>query len=200
MACVYRHIRLDTRKPFYIGIGVTPTRAYSKKGRNKHWHNIVDKHGYDVQILLEDLSYEEAKLKEIEFISLYGRHNISNGLLCNLTDGGDGSLGYKPTEEALLKISKTSKGRVKSKEQIDKWKQNMSFTKSEETKEKIRQTLLGKKHTEERKENQRKAHLGRTLSDETKQKLRDYWVGKKRGPFSEEHKQKLSKARKQKYP
>lgn len=200
MACVYRHIRLDTRQPFYIGIGVNEARAYSKKGRNKHWCNIVNKCGYEVQILFDDLDYEVAKLKEIEFITLYGRYNISNGLLCNLTDGGNGSLGYKPTEEALLKISKTSKGRVKSKEQIDKWKQNMSFTKSKETKEKIRQTLLGKKHTEKRKENQRKAQLGKTLSDETKQKLRDYWTGKKRGPFSEEHKQKLSEARKQKYP
>lgn len=199
MAIVYRHIRLDTRQPFYIGIGVNEARAYSIKNRNKHWCNIVDKCGYEVQILFDDLDYEEAKLKEIEFITLYGRYNISNGLLCNLTDGGDGSLGYKPTKEALLKISKTSKGRVKSKEQIDKWKQNMSFTKSEETKEKIRQTLLGKKHTEERKENQRKAHLGKTLSDEAKQKLRDYWTGKKRGPFSEEHKQKLSEARKRRY-
>lgn len=199
MAIVYRHIRLDTRQPFYIGIGVNEARAYSIKNRNKHWCNIVDKCGYEVQILFDDLDYEEAKLKEVEFITLYGRNNISNGLLCNLTDGGDGSLGYKPTEEALLKISKTSKGRIKTKEQIDKWKQNMSFTKSEETKEKIRQTLLGKKHTEERKDNQRKAHLGKTLSEETKQKLKDYWTGKKRGPFSEEHKQKLSEARTRRY-
>lgn len=191
MAIVYRHIRLDTRQPFYIGIGVNEARAYSIKNRNKHWCNIVDKCGYEVQILFDDLDYEEAKLKEVEFITLYGRNNISNGLLCNLTDGGDGSLGYKPTEEALLKISKTSKGRIKTKEQIDKWKQNMSFTKSEETKEKIRQTLLGKKHTEERKDNQRKAHLGKKLSQETKDKLSQINKGIKKGPFSPEHIEKL---------
>lgn len=200
MAVVYRHIRLDNRKPFYIGIGNSEKRAYSVRGRNKHWQNIVNKCGYEIQILFYDLDYEEAKLKEIEFISMYGRYNISNGLLCNLTDGGDGSIGYKPTEEALLKISQTSKGRIKTKEQISKWKQSMSFAKSEETKEKIRQSLLGKKHTDERKENQRKARLGKSLSEEAKQKLRDYWKGKKRGPFSEEHKQKLSESRKRKYP
>jgi len=199
MAVVYRHIRLDTRKPFYIGIGVNEARAYSLKNRNKHWHNIVNKYGYEVQLLFDDLTYEDAKLKEIEFINLYGRDDLSDGLLCNLTDGGDGSTNYKPTKEALLKISQTSKGRIKTKEQISKWKQSMSFTKSEETKEKIRQSLLGKKHTNERKENQRKAHLGKSLSDEAKQKLSDYWKGKKRSPFSEEHKQKLSEARKRRY-
>lgn len=196
MAVVYRHIRLDTRQPFYIGIGVNEARAYSLKNRNKHWHNIVNKCGYEVQLLFDDLAYEDAKLKEIEFITLYGRYNISNGLLCNLTDGGDGSLGYKPTEEALLKISQTSKGRIKTPEQITKWKQSMSFNIKEETKEKIRQSLLGKKHTAERKENQRKAHLGKSLSEETKQKLSDYWKGKKRGPISEEHKQKLKDSHK----
>lgn len=199
MAVVYRHIRLDNRQPFYIGIGINESRAYSLRNRNKHWHNIVNKCGYEVQIIFDDLTYKDAKLKEIEFINLYGRDDISNGLLCNLTDGGDGSINYRPTEETLLKISQTSKGRIKTKEQIEKWKKNMSFTKSEETKEKIRQTLLGKKHTEERKENQRKAHLGKSLSEEAKQKLRDHWTGKKRGPFSEEHKQKLSEARKRRY-
>lgn len=199
MAVVYRHIRLDTRQPFYIGIGINEARAYSLKNRNKHWHNIVNKCGYEVQLLFDDLTYEDAKLKEIEFINLYGRDDLSDGLLCNLTDGGDGSTNYKPTEEALLKISQTSKGRIKTEEQISKWKQSMSFTKSEETKEKIRQSLLGKKHTDARKENQRKARLGKSLSEETKQKLRDYWKGKKRGPFSEEHKQKLSEARTRRY-
>jgi hypothetical protein len=194
MAVVYRHIRLDNRKPFYIGIGNSEKRAYSTRGRNNHWQNIVKKCGYEVQILFDDLTYDDAKQKEIEFILLYGRYNVSNGLLCNLTDGGDGSLGYKPTEEALLKISKTSKGRVKTKEQIDKWKQNMSFTKSEETKEKIRQTLLGKKHTDERRMNQSKAQLGKKLSQETKDKISKINKGIKRGPLTYEHIEKLKES------
>ena len=64
MAIVYRHIRLDTRRPFYIGIGVNKARAYSVKNRNKHWHNIVNKSGYEVQILFDYLTYEEAKEKD----------------------------------------------------------------------------------------------------------------------------------------
>lgn len=195
MAFVYRHIRLDNGNPFYIGIGKSESRAYSTKGRSKFWQRIVDKFGYEVEILFHDLDYEQAKLKEQEFISLYGRANTCNGLLCNLTDGGDGSLGYKPTEEALIKISNASKGRIKSAEQIEKWKKNMDFSKSDETKEKIRQSLLNKPHTGERKANQSKAHLGKKLSDETKLKLSNYWKGKKKQPVSEETKKKMSEAR-----
>ena len=195
MAFVYRHIRLDNGNPFYIGIGKSEARAYSTKGRSKFWQRIVDKCGYEVEILFDNLDYEQAKLKEQEFISLYGRANTCNGLLCNLTDGGDGSLGYKPTEEALSKISKTSKGRIKSTEQIEKWKRKMNFTKSDETKEKIRQSLLNKPHTEERKANQSKAHLGKKLSEEAKLKLSNYWKGKKKQPISEETRKKMSDSR-----
>lgn len=195
MAYVYRHIRLDTGNPFYIGIGKNVSRVYSTKGRSKFWKRIVDKSGYEVEILFEHDDYEFIKEKEKEFISLYGRVNTCNGLLCNLTNGGDGSLGYKPTKEALLKISNTSKGRIKSSEQIEKWKKSMNFNKSDETKEKIRQSLLNKPHTEERKANQSKAHIGKKLSDETKLKLSNYWKGKKKQPVSEETKKKMSESR-----
>ena len=194
MAILYRHIRLDKDEPFYIGIGKDESRAYSKRNRTKYWHNITNK-GYDIEILFDDLSYDDAKLKEIEFIKLYGRIDLGTGILCNMTDGGDGSNGFKHSKEALIKIGEKSKGRIKTPEQIEKWRSNMNFKRSPELTEKIRQSLIGKKHTEERKENQRKLRLGKKLSEEAKRKLSEYWKGKKKGPFSEEHKQKLSEAR-----
>ena len=194
MAVLYRHIRLDKDEPFYIGIGKDESRAYSKRNRTKYWHNITNK-GYDIEILFDDLSYDDAKLKEIEFIKLYGRIDLGTGILCNMTDGGDGSNGFKHSKEALIKIGEKSKGRIKTPEQIEKWRSNMNFKRSPELTEKIRQSLIGKKHTEERKENQRKLRLGKKLSEEAKRKLSEYWKGKKKGPFSEEHKQKLSEAR-----
>lgn len=45
MALVYKHIRLDTNQVFYIGVGKTDKRPYSKIYRNKHWHNVVNKAG-----------------------------------------------------------------------------------------------------------------------------------------------------------
>lgn len=188
MPVVYRHIRLDNRKPFYIGIGVNESRAHSPKGRNKYWQRIVEKSGYEVQILFYDISYEEAKEKEKEFIALYGRYNISKGLLCNLTDGGDGSIGYKPTEEALLKISKTSKGRTKTPEQIAKWKSKMNFEKSEETKDKIRKSLTGRKYSKERIDNQVKSRM--------LNKLNGKHVKKEKRNFTEEHICKLKESHK----
>ena len=56
---VYRHIRLDNNKVFYIGKG-SKNRAYSKQNRNQYWHNIVNSVGYKVEILKENLSEQEA--------------------------------------------------------------------------------------------------------------------------------------------
>ena len=52
MAVVYRHIRLDKNEPFYIGIGRDEARAFSKKGRNRHWRFITTKSNYEIDIYL----------------------------------------------------------------------------------------------------------------------------------------------------
>ena len=59
MAVVYKHTRLDTNEIFYIGIGKTEKRAFSTYSRNKHWHNIVNKAGYTVEILFAGLTWDE---------------------------------------------------------------------------------------------------------------------------------------------
>jgi len=93
MAVVYKHIRLDKEEVFYIGIGKNRSRAYnSSKGRSVYWKNIVAKTEYQVDILFEDLSWEEACEKEKELITLYGRRDLGLGTLVNLTDGGEGSI------------------------------------------------------------------------------------------------------------
>lgn len=97
MAYVYRHIRLDKNVPFYIGIGADEEgeyeRAFYKYKRNKHWMNVINKTEYEVDILIEGLLWEEACLKEKEFIKLYGRRDIGTGTLVNMTNGGDGTSG-----------------------------------------------------------------------------------------------------------
>lgn len=138
MAYLYRHIRLDKNEPFYIGIGSDATykRANSKFGRNRFWHNIVNKTNYEVEILLDNISWDYALNKEIEFIELYGRR-IDGGILSNLTKGGDGVLGFKNpklsernkiglwkgkkhTEETKLLMSLKSKGVKKSPLSIER--------------------------------------------------------------------------------
>lgn len=106
MAIVYKHITKGTNQVFYIGIGKTKKRAYNKsKDRSIFWHNIA-KRGYNVEVLLENLTWEEACEKEKELISLYGRRDLGLGPLVNMTDGGDGGNGIVESEETREKIRK----------------------------------------------------------------------------------------------
>jgi len=118
MAYVYRHIRLDKNEPFYIGIGSDEHyyRSTAKAHRNKIWKGIVSRTEYKVQIISDNITFEESKEKEKEFISLYGRINLGTGILCNLTDGGDGIIGQVFTQEHRQKISESNKGRKLSDE------------------------------------------------------------------------------------
>jgi hypothetical protein len=120
MACVYRHIRLDKNEPFYIGIGKDTKRAFYKLRRNGLWNNIVAKSEYEVEILMEDISYQEALEKEKEFISLYGRIDKKTGTLANLTDGGEGTIGAIRSEEYRKNVSKSLTGRKIPREIVEK--------------------------------------------------------------------------------
>jgi hypothetical protein len=114
MAIVYRHIRLDKNEPFYIGIGKTESRAYDKSKRTKFWKKVINKTDYRIDILFDDLTWEEAQEKEKEFIKLYGRKDLKTGTLVNMTDGGEGVSGLKHSEVAKLKIGKASSERKRS--------------------------------------------------------------------------------------
>lgn len=124
MAYVYRHIRLDKNEPFYIGIGSDEHyyRSTAKSHRSKIWKGIVSKTEYKVQIMCDDITFDEAKVKEKEFISLYGRIILGTGTLCNLTDGGDGTLGQVFTDDHRQKIAQAHKGRKLSDEHREKLK------------------------------------------------------------------------------
>lgn len=118
MCVVYVHRRLDNSSVFYVGIGKS-TRPYEKIGRNKHWHNIVNKTPYVIEIVQTNLNWEDAAKEEKRLISFYGRNDIKKGNLCNLTDGGDGAYGVVFTNERKLKISLAHKGKKFSKERCE---------------------------------------------------------------------------------
>jgi hypothetical protein len=107
MAYVYRHIRLDTNQPFYIGIGSDDIgeyqRAYNKSKRSNFWKRIYAKANYRVDIVLDNLTWEEACEKEIELIALYGRLDKGLGILCNHTSGGEGTLGNIQSQDTINK-------------------------------------------------------------------------------------------------
>jgi hypothetical protein len=113
MPYVYRHIRLDKNEPFYIGIGSDNEykRAYYIQKRNNIWNKIVSNTSYEVEIILDNLTWDDACNKEKEFIKLYGRKNLRTGILSNLTDGGEGVYGLKFTDESKKKMSIAQKSK-----------------------------------------------------------------------------------------
>lgn len=149
MAVVYCHRRKDTGVIFYVGIGLTIERAFQKKYRNQYWKNIVNLVGYDVEVLKEGLSWDEACEIEKELIAKYKRKH-EGGTLCNVTIGGDGVVGVCWTEEHRKKISEGNKGKIRSEEtrrRISEGRKGIVF--SESHKEKIRKNRKGMKMSEE---------------------------------------------------
>ncbi len=114
MAVVYQHRRLDTNEIFYIGIGLTISRSESKKNRNIYWHRIVEKYGYDVEVLHTGISWEQSCELEMMYIKKYGRKDLGLGLLVNLTDGGEGMKNF--SDITLKKMSDAQKGKKHSVE------------------------------------------------------------------------------------
>jgi len=152
MAYVYRHIRLDKNEPFYIGIGsdMTNKRANERARRSEIWKKIVAKSEYEIEILMDGITFDEAKLKEIEFIKLYGRIDLGNGTLANLTDGGDGLINRIFTPEHRRKLSLSQIGRKLSEEQKDKLrKYRIGIPNSPEARLKISKANKGRINTPE---------------------------------------------------
>ena len=147
MALVYRHRRLDTNKIFYVGISKDDKRPYSDgRYRNKIWNKIVKKTDYIVEIIANNISYEDALELEIFLISLYGKISENNGVLSNLTDGGEGTLGFASWCKGTKGLVKANKG---------------SFQKGHKL-------GLGRKVSEETKKIMSKSHKGKKLSEQHK--------------------------------
>lgn len=151
MYYLYHHIRLDTNQIFYIGISRHNKRnkykrAAQKDKRNPIWKSIVTKTDFRYEILLESEDISLIKAKEIELISLYGKIRENTGCLANITDGGEGTFGYKHSKEVLLNQSKRMKGKKHT----------------EETKQKMRAAQLGKVVS---------AEVGRKISQSKKGKI-----------------------------
>jgi len=169
---VYAYVREDGT-PYYIGKG-KGRRAYS----NQHSINLpIDKSR--IVFIFKELSENDAHKLECLLIEFHGRKNNGTGILRNMTDGGEGTSGYKHTDktkqimkdkihskETKQKISQSRKGKpsptkgkpspYKGKKRSEEFKQK----RSEATKGK-NNPMFGKSRTEEQKLKQSKALKGR---------------------------------------
>jgi hypothetical protein len=119
MFYTYAHIRKDTGKIFYIGKG-SGRRMYRKDARNRHWHNIVNKVGFE-PIVLAKWDLEKDAFEHEKFLIECFK---DNQILVNQSSGGDGNnasggfsfLGKKHSDESILKCKIAHSGKPKSTE------------------------------------------------------------------------------------
>jgi hypothetical protein len=123
----------------YVGKG-KDNRAY-KSSRNHR--PPTDRSRIIIQYFATE---EDAFEAEKFFIAYYGREDLGLGTLRNHSDGGEGPA--NPSPETVRKMVESRLGK--------KLKPH-----SEASKQKTRNSLLGRKHTEERRRNQSIAHKGK---------------------------------------
>lgn len=185
----YYHQRNDTQEIFYVGIGES-TRPYEHNSRNPHWHHIVEKFGYKVILVKENITWEDACEWEKFEIKRIGRRDLGSGSLVNMTDGGEGTQGIVITEERRQNTSEGTKKAMQNPEIRQKMKDaKTNFIPWNSGLKGIMTGAdnpnFGNKWTQEQK-------------DIVSKKLQKVWQDN--GGFSDEHLSKLKKARKGKKP
>lgn len=170
---VYRHTRLDTNIPFYVGKG-SGNRASSKHSRNRWWKFVEAKHGREVQIVKRFETHEEALKFEIQLIKLYKSFGYCE---TNLTPGGEGVVGLTPwnkgipmSEETKKKVSEAKKNpSAETRRRISEagkgrisWNAGLNLTKEHIAK--LSQAKKGKKYSDEYKLNMAKVKGSKQFS------------------------------------
>lgn len=189
--CLYIHVRPDTMQIFYVGIGLK-SRPYGSNPdtRNKHWNNIVAKNNgnFIVDILCENQEWESVCQMEIALIKFYGREDVGTGILCNMTDGGDG----RPNPVVTEKFRKITGDRMRERWKDPEFRAKMALLMATpEIRQRANKSREGLKRTPESIQKMRLAKLGKKTSDETKEKLRIASTGR---AYTNESKTKQSLA------
>jgi hypothetical protein len=125
---VYEHWRTDRDECFYVGKG-RAGRAYEMKTRNRHHKAIqakVSREGFaiEVRMVATGLTEDNAFALEIERIAFWRASGVD---LTNMTNGGEGSSGHQPSDEARQKMSLFQKGRSPRKPHSDETKRKISI-------------------------------------------------------------------------
>ena len=162
---IYRYDREDG-SPYYIGKGCgnrlfRERRNFTPKDRNR------------IQIVLGDMTEEEAFELEIFLIQEIGRKDLGTGTLLNLTDGGEGVSGHQHSEESRLKMREAKLGRKRSSEVKRKM--------SESHKERYR---TGQHDEDARRRKISEGNKGKTIPDHQKKKMSESARKRFRPPMS----------------
>jgi hypothetical protein len=138
MYYTYAYLREDGT-PYYIGKG-KGERIYSS---NRTINLPKDKSR--IIYLKQNITEEEAFKHEIYMISIFGRKDLGTGILYNMTNGGEGVSGLIRSEETRKKISDGISGKNHPMYgKVGELHHRYGIPCSNETKEKISNTLRGR--------------------------------------------------------
>lgn len=140
---VYVHINEINNKRY---VGITSKQKPEHRwnsGRgyayNSRFYNAIQKYGWDSfnhVILFSDFTEEQAKEMERFLIALWGTTDDRYGY--NLTSGGEGTCGFRPSDETRLKLSNARRRENLSEETLRRRSKSLSGRKfSDEHKLKI---------------------------------------------------------------
>jgi group I intron endonuclease len=182
-SCIYRITNVINNK-IYIGSTINASKRWieHKRDLNKQNHhnallqNAWNKYGEEnfVFEIIEEV-LDKSKLLEREQYHLDTLNPVYN--ICKTTNKGFNRNGLINSIEHREKLKLAWIERRKRKEKRRAHKKRTK--KSEETKQKIRNALLGRFHSEETKEKIRQKAIGRKISEETRIKLSLIKKGKK---------------------
>lgn len=158
--------------------------SMANSGSDRPFYKSIRKYGkesFSLEILEKnsDTNYVFNVLEE-KYIKKYKSHISENGY--NLTWGGDGNNGFKPSDATKLKISRALKGKKRKplseehKRKISESQRGKTVVISEEQRKKISKTLTGRKNgpmPDHIKQKIREANIGKTPSKEHRKKIGD---------------------------
>lgn len=196
---VYAYCHPITEQPFYIGKGYADRAMFHSKYatsnyfKNKHFKHTILKIRRElnceplIKLLQDNMLEADALQLEVELIAKYGRKLFEpNGILCNLTLGGDGISGYRHTEETKRKMREN---KIMTPELREKYRiASTGRVTSEETKAKLR----AYKHTSERNLKVSLALTGIKRSDDFKEKIRNRTSAKWLVTFPDGHQELIT--------
>jgi group I intron endonuclease len=178
----------------YIGKARNVARRWAEHRRSGlrgyYLHRALQKHGadqFDWWVVQHCASNDEASAVEIEWIA---RLKSAGVTLFNITDGGDGALGRKHSDETRRKLAEAQRGRRLS----DETRRKMSLSRtnpSSLTRSKMSKAHKGKKHTNESCQKRAETLLSMDLTTRAEwiRKISVSRTGKK---HSEETRRKIS--------
>lgn len=179
---VYAYLRSDG-SPYYIGKGIGNRAWYHGVGEIKSLKNKSN-----IAIIEHNLTEIGSLAIERRMIRWYGRKDLGTGILRNKTDGGEGTSGYRHTEEERKKMKERNSGQ-----------NNPFYNKTHTIEAKLKNAIAhtDKKASMETRSKMSATRLGHITSVETKTKIGNANRGRILGPQSEENRAKKSKTLKE---